>query len=296
MTPKELRELTKPLSVLYVEDDDMLRVSTTKLLGQFFGSIEEAVDGRDGLDKFQKNNFDLVISDINMPNMNGFEMIKAIKEIRPNQAIIVTSAYNDSDFLLGLIDLNVDKFLLKPIDTSKLIDCLIHTAFYIQNQKDFYQNSIRIAELEAEVKSLKLRLPDTEEAIQAVQHTDKLSPEDLALLKLLEKKFSKAIYDIQMLGDYPDHLKDNLLTSLEKYAEILFTIENYKEIAISLNKLDQSIESDEELFQVNINGICALLEDVSANLTRTRKGSFYDKDAEVLIKSMKRVMASLRAY
>lgn len=294
MTPKELRDLTRPLTVLYVEDDAMLRSATAKLLGQFFTTVDQAVDGQDGWEKYQSKNYDLVITDINMPNMNGFDMIKHIREKTSTQAIIVTSAYNDTDFLLGLIDLNIDKFLLKPIDTKKLIDSLIHAAFYIHNQKGFYENNIRIAELEAEVKSLKLQLPQSEEAIQVILSPSKLQPEDLALLKLLEKKLSKAVYDIQMLGDYPDHLKDSILTALEKYAEVLFTVDNYREIAIQLNKLDQSIEGDEDIFQTKINNICELLEDVSVNLTKTRKGGYAAEDSELLIKSMKRIMASLR--
>lgn len=294
MTAKELRELTKPLVILYVEDDAMLRTATTKLLGQFFDAVDEAVDGRDGWEKYQNRRYDLVITDINMPNMNGFDMIKQIKAKTPSQAIIVTSAYNDTDFLLGLIDLNVDRFLLKPIDTKKLIDSLIYTAFYIQNQKSFYENSIKIAQLEAEVKALKLQLPQSEASIKVALSPSKLQPEDLELLKLLEKKLSKAVYDIQMQGDYPDHLKDNILTALEKYAEVLFTVDNYREIAIQLNKLDQSIEADEEIFQTHINNICGLLEDVSANLTKTRKGGYAKEDSERLIKSMKRIMASLR--
>lgn len=294
MTPKELRDLTRPLVVLYVEDDAMLRASTAKLLGQFFTSIDEAVDGRDGWEQYQNKTYDLIVTDINMPNMNGFDMIKKIRTKTPAQAVIVTSAYNDADFLLGLIDLNVDKFLLKPIDTKKLIDCLIQITFYVQNQKDFYENSIRIAELESEVKALKLQLPQSEEAVKVAVSANKLQPEDLNLLKLLEKKLSKAVYDIQMLGDYPDNLKDNILTALEKYAEVLFTVDNYREIAIQLNKLDQSIESDEEMFQTHINNICELLEDVSSNLTKTRKGGYAEEDSELLIKSMKRIMASLR--
>jgi len=294
MTPKELRELTKTLHVLYVEDDTTLRLSTITLLKQFFASIDEAVDGKDGLDKYNLKQYDLIITDINMPNMNGFEMIKNIKQKDPNQTIIVTSAYNDSDSLLSLIDLDVDKFLLKPVDSKKFIDALIHTAFYIQNQSDYYKNSIRIAELEAEVKSLKQQIPNHEEAKKVATLGDKLSPEDLAILKILEKKLSKAIYDIQMLGDYPDHLKDNILTALEKYAEVLFRVDQHREIAIQLNKLDQSIETDEEIFQNSINKICALLEDVAKNLTQTRKGGYAKEDSETLIKSMKRIMASLR--
>jgi YesN/AraC family two-component response regulator len=298
MTPKDLREMTKDLAVLYVEDDVALRHSAKKMFAQFFGNIDEAENGQEGWDLYQKNHYDLVITDINMPVMNGIDMIKHIKETSEYQAIIVTSAYNDSDSLLGLIDLGVDKFLLKPMDLSKLVDCLIHTTFYISNHKDFFSAKNRVAELEEEVKKLRLQLQATtgQKASPTTTSTIKhlLPKEDYALLRALEKKFTKAIYDIQMQGDYPDHLKENILKSLDHYATILFGYEPYKDIAVQLNKLDQSIEKDEIYFENNINSVCELLEDVSKNLAIARKSAYTPDNTKILIKSMMRIMATLR--
>ncbi len=294
MTPKELRNLTKSLKVLYVEDDQPLREATSKMFMQFFGSMDEAEDGEAGWALYQKNDYDIVITDINMPKMNGVEMLKLIKQKYPMQAAIVTSAYNDADSLLSLIDLGVDKFLLKPMDFKKVLDCLVHTALYVQNIKSNFEYANKIAELEAEVLSLKQKLNPHENVPTSTPETtqQKLSQEDSILLDALEKKLSKAIYDIQMQGDYPDHLKENVLSALDKYAQIIY--EDYQELSIQLNKLDQSIEKDELKFQSDINYHCSMLEDVSSNLKRARKASFNEEHTSQLLKSMKRIMAALR--
>ena len=294
MTPQELKKLTTNLKVLYVEDDKDLRESSAKMFSQFFDSIDTAEDGQVGLRLYEKNTYDLVITDIIMPHMNGIEMIEKIKTINPTQAIIVTSAHNDSDSLFKLIELGVDKFLLKPMGLRQLIDALIQTAFYIKNQKEYYHFSKEIVVLRAEVASLKAKLAGEKTPLKDEPIEFKLSNADFQLLKLLEKKLSKTIYDVQMSGDFPDHLKDGILTTLEQYANVLLTVEDYKEIVVQLNKLDQSIEKDEEVFQNNINNICNLLESVSNNLTHTRKSHFEKENVAFLIKSMKRIMAALR--
>jgi len=291
MTPKELRNLTKTLRVLYVEDDRSLREATTKMFSQFFGTIDEAEDGKAGWEAYQKNRYDLVITDINMPNLNGVEMLKLIKKSNPDQAAIVTSAYNDADSLLGLIDLGIDKFLLKPMDFAKVIDCLVHTALYIQNLKNNFEAIQKIAELEAEVLKLKKELSGKVNTKQTTKNHS-LTSEETSLLEVLEQELSKAIYDIQMQGDFTDIIKEIILSALDRYAQTLYNF--HKDVALQLNKLDQSIEQDEIKFQSDLNHNCSLLEDVVENLRRARQTEFNSASSNQLIKSMKRVIATLR--
>jgi len=121
---KELIDFTKTLKVLYVEDNTGAQKSILLLLKNFFDDIITANDGLDGLEKFKHNKFDLIISDIRMPKMNGIDMCKKIKEntnSRPYDIpIIITTAHNESDILLECIKLNIDGFLLKPINFKQL--------------------------------------------------------------------------------------------------------------------------------------------------------------------------------
>ena len=116
INPKELKETAQDISVLYVEDDQELRQNTARLLGSFFTVIHIAENGVEGLEMFNKNNYDLIITDINMPLMNGVKMVREIKKKNPRQIIMVISAHDEARYLLELINLGVEHFVLKPLD------------------------------------------------------------------------------------------------------------------------------------------------------------------------------------
>ena len=133
MDLKELVKKSSQLRLLYVEDNEDARNSTKGLLSDFFSDITVCVNGEDGLEKFKNDGkFDIVITDINMPKMDGLEMSKKIKEIDNNVEIIVVSAHNEKSFIDEGSDV-VDGYLFKPLDmmqfleeltriTSKLLD------------------------------------------------------------------------------------------------------------------------------------------------------------------------------
>ena len=112
------------IKVLYVEDNDAVREDTVELLKEFFYHIETASNGVEGLEKFKKGKFDLVITDINMPKMNGIEMIKEIKKIDKRVPVIVITAFSDFKYLVECIKVGVYGYILKPIDINQLLEVL----------------------------------------------------------------------------------------------------------------------------------------------------------------------------
>jgi len=114
----------KHLNVLLVEENSELRNSTQKLLESFFYDITTAINGQDGLEKFNiattTKSFDLIITDIAMPKLNGLEMSRAIKEINPHIPILLLTAITESDYLMQSIDIEVDGYLNKPLDIKRL--------------------------------------------------------------------------------------------------------------------------------------------------------------------------------
>ncbi|RLA72300.1 MAG: hypothetical protein DRG78_24010 [Epsilonproteobacteria bacterium] len=118
-----LTKLTKNIKLLYVEDNQDAREATFLILEDIFDEIIVAVDGQDGLEKYKCNNIDLILTDIDMPNMNGLEMSKAIKKIDPNQSIIILTALTDIKVIKYAIDIDINSFINKPIED---IDILFH--------------------------------------------------------------------------------------------------------------------------------------------------------------------------
>ncbi len=131
---KNLVEKTKKLKVLYVEDNEMTREQTLKVLGSFFDDIDIAVDGVCGLEQY-KEHHDLVICDIIMPNMNGVEMAKAIQKKNHHQNIIVVTAHNTSEQLQELMGIGITNYIHKPIKIDSLTSELQKVIKNIEGKK-----------------------------------------------------------------------------------------------------------------------------------------------------------------
>lgn len=118
---------SKDIRVLYVEDDLIIQKNMLSVLNKMFKHIEFASNGLDGLDKFKEcynNNkiIHIIIADINIPKMDGLDMIKEIKSIDNEVYPIVLSAYNDTQTLMKSINLGVKGYLNKPLNSADFID------------------------------------------------------------------------------------------------------------------------------------------------------------------------------
>jgi len=109
------------LRVLYVEDDVMSRAEIIFSLKKFVDEIYVAQDGEIGLELFFTHLPDLIITDIQMPKLNGFEMLKKIYETHPNIPVIITTAFNDTQYLFKTIELGISHYVQKPINLGELI-------------------------------------------------------------------------------------------------------------------------------------------------------------------------------
>ena len=120
----DLMELGKELRVLYVEDDENLRLETTKIIERIFEKVDIASDGKEGFDAFNNGQYDLVITDIEMPHVSGIEMSRNIRSQNKHTPIVVVSAYSNTDYLMEAIGIGIDYYILKPIKMPSLIDTL----------------------------------------------------------------------------------------------------------------------------------------------------------------------------
>lgn len=138
---KNLLTYTEGLSILFVEDHFELRQSTTEILKSFFKDVDSAEDGVVALvkykDYYNKNlkNYDIVISDLQLPKLNGVELTEKIYSISPQQIIIILSAYDDSKYLLPLINLGIEQFIKKPIDFQELLKILLKASKKLQQPR-----------------------------------------------------------------------------------------------------------------------------------------------------------------
>lgn len=113
---KALRESATHIRVLYVEDDPLIRQEYMSFLSRFFVNIQSKENGSEGLEAALESDYDLIITDVQMPKMNGLEMIQKIKEYKPNQVTIIVSAHKETEFLYRAITLGIDGYLFKPLE------------------------------------------------------------------------------------------------------------------------------------------------------------------------------------
>ena len=131
----KLRKMGQYINILYVEDDEEISAQFETLFRKVFKNIDAVSDGLQGLQKYKKGTYDIIITDIEMPNMNGIEFIQEIRKTDEEQLIVVTSAYNDSKYLQELIESGVEKFILKPFDMSRLFTDIAKIVSIIYNEK-----------------------------------------------------------------------------------------------------------------------------------------------------------------
>ncbi len=152
---KKLKKYTQDMRVLYVEDDLTVQTEMAEFLKRFFPTVVLANNGKEGLEAYKQGNYDLIISDINMPIMNGIEMSKSILQEDQNQSIIIISAYSDSEYLLELINLGIEYFVLKPVGLQQLTKIIYRVSEAHNNEKlaHLYHESIKNQNIQLE-KSL----------------------------------------------------------------------------------------------------------------------------------------------
>jgi YesN/AraC family two-component response regulator len=118
----ETNEILKQTTILFVEDDLIVRMAAIKFLKRRCKQVFEAENGRIGLELYIENKPDVVITDLEMPVMGGLEMIDKIFERDGNQAIIITTAYDDIKHKNDKVRVH----LIKPIDSLKLLEAVIN--------------------------------------------------------------------------------------------------------------------------------------------------------------------------
>ena len=183
--------LLKTKSVLYVEDEaDVLR-NISELLGNFFDTFYTAADGIEAWDLFRSHTVDVALVDIELPRLNGLELIRRIRAVDKDIPIVVISAYTKTDYLLESVELGLDKYIIKPL-TSKKIHELLNKL-----NEDFSNDNILELAPEVLINNEHLTIIHGGEVYN-------LSVREISFLKLLARKGVVTYDEIMTLwGDTP---------------------------------------------------------------------------------------------
>ncbi len=132
-----------PIKLLYVEDESIIREQLGQLLGRIVKEVISASDGEEGLKAFLEYAPEMIVTDINMPRLNGLDMAKEIRKYDKNVPIIITTAHSESEFLLEAIEVGVSDFLLKPVDIDNLVKVIERKSHDIILEKEVQKQQRR---------------------------------------------------------------------------------------------------------------------------------------------------------
>lgn len=262
-------ENLKNYTILYVEDEKENVELIESLLKDKIKTIFVAYDGLEGLALYKQHLPDIVISDIQMPNMNGIEMAKEIKKINQKQNIIFITAFNENHLLLEAINLGIDKYIIKPILSLESLLNPIDTICKVLS----YDTKLKIEE----------RIEAMESILRTISHhwrqpLNLLSIESSAMLFNLEsdntskEKLTKNLTDIVHTTQSLSHMIDDFIMMFsstisihKKRFSLIETVENA--IKILQNEIISNniiiINNTKDIF-INQNQI--LFEQIILNL------------------------------
>ncbi|OHD97227.1 MAG: transcriptional regulator [Sulfurimonas sp. RIFCSPHIGHO2_12_FULL_36_9] len=212
LNSKELLVHTKNLSILFVEDHDDLRENTREILKTFFNQVDSAKNGEEAIKKYKEfyakesKYYDIILSDIQMPKLNGVELVETIYGINPKQIVIIISAYDDTKYLLPLINLGIEQFIKKPIDYQDLLKVLLRASKKVgtKDTQNSTQNNQTIIKLNGSATFNK-----ETNILQVNGSMVTLTKYEIIFLQLLSDNVGK-IYSNKDITDYYNSINESL--------------------------------------------------------------------------------------
>lgn len=112
--------LAKTASILVVDDEENAREGLSKILSKEGYKVDTAADGKEAIDVIKRQNFDLVITDMRMPLMDGFEVLREIKKMDEDIGVIMITAYGEVESYLEAMNLGAFEYINKPVRVNEL--------------------------------------------------------------------------------------------------------------------------------------------------------------------------------
>lgn len=222
-----LKNINKNIKILYVEDDEIARENGVEYLENFFEQIYAASDAIIALQLYEKYQPDIIITDIQMPKLNGLEFVKRIRQKDKKTQIIIITAFCDKDYLLKAIELGLVKYLVKPVKEKEFEEAL----FLCVNSLQEDNSNIVKLDVDSYFDSFNKNLVIKDEII-------KLRAKEILFLELLIKNKNRYVSyeeienyvwsDSVMTKDALKTLVKNLKTKIPKDLILNLTNSGYK--------------------------------------------------------------------
>ena len=302
---KSLRAVAYDMKILVVEDDTLLQNSLNELLSKFFKEIEVVCNAEEALKLHAQKDYDVIITDLNIPGMGGIELIETIRLINTTQHIVVISEPAEPKELIELINIGIDLFLLKPVDSSDMMFGLTKICQVIDNQKMLEYLSKMIEETNDELqisldKCQQMKTSNIKNEVPTMENRN-LNIEAKTILenssyKMSAKEFQDAypfeldktnenLEDLEdkfniLLGNNLKNCKKNLpelQAILSDFAKEIEIIPQFSKLAYGIQQVQRTFESIESS---QLSTVMPMIVSLFDSLGAWRKSVFYYQDAD----------------
>ena len=182
----------KNKTILYIEDEALIRENVTELISDYFATFHTASSGEEGYDKFLNIAYDIIIVDIELPKMNGIELLGKIREQNKDIHLVIISAHTKTEYLLGSIPFKLEQYIVKPLTSRKVKELMstLNDAFSDES----------LVELSSTVL---LNIEDSNVSFHGEKQT--LTKKELAILSILasQKVITYDEIDLQWKNEVP---------------------------------------------------------------------------------------------
>ena len=206
--------------LLIVDDDEEIRELLVFDIQSSGYTVDSAKDGEEGLKKAVENNYDLILLDVMMPKMNGYDVCKNIRLVKPKVPVLMLTAKGTIHDKTEGFEVGADDYLVKPFDVQQVL--LRIRALLRRNDEPDSENSkevLRVGDIEI--------LPDSLEAV-IVDKKVKLTPTEFEILYCLLQHLNKAVTLATLLDEVWGYNSD----------------EDVRMVRVHVGGLRQKIETD----------------------------------------------------
>jgi CheY-like chemotaxis protein len=242
------KEFLKTLTILYVEDDLTIQKSLSSILSKVFGKVYICNNGFEGIAQFKSagTTINAVISDINMPQMNGIEMTRAIRELNPDIPILFTTAHGESHYLMDAIKLKVSHYALKPINTAELLHSISELCLSEHNKQLLEKKSLEISAYTDILDQLAIIFHTDQEGRITFANQLACGISEYPLLELQKSTITTLFHKDSLLNDF-QALKKQILDTTSLKKKIKFISKNNTVSYLNLTMIPQYNDSSNEL-------------------------------------------------
>ena len=145
--------MDKNARILIVDDDESIRKTMTAILEDEGYMVDSASSGKEAIQKTNNTTYNLALLDIRLPDMEGVELLKLMKDSVPRTRKIMVTGYPSVQNAIGALNKNADAYLVKPMDVEKLLDTVVEQLRQQEEERKFSEE--KVAEfIESRVKEI----------------------------------------------------------------------------------------------------------------------------------------------